>query len=735
VIYLVNIIIAALHEMHVVDWNFLYVNVYLLLSLSAILGIWGFRLREPLYENIFPFAPFGGFFFLAIGTICLITIAQLLGNWNDATLKVIRDFILFSHVGFGIIFVTYFFSNFMVMMAENKPVVKVLYKPNRMPYFTFRFAGLIAMLAFVFYSNWRTYIYHSIGGFYNYIADLYLLQGDGAFAESFYQQSDHQAPLNNRANYALATRNIERYDLEEALKNYDYSNERRPTEFSLVNHGNLYLRTGRYFDAVLTFRKGELKSPNSAALLNNLGFAYAKTHQIDSALHYYGKARDYSLTRESAEANFFAMAALEYLPIKTDSVVKIFGSNAAMVRGNALALATLFDQSLESEFDIDKLMGKELDLYTATELNNYLVYHAKDSDTTLTRKAFAIATDSLNLGYAEALKASLAHVYYHQGNVYKALEVLGELAYLSSSHKGKYNYIMGLWTLEQENPEVAASYFAYAGTADYKDAPFYYAIALTESGQYEQAITAWDSVAQRGDEPQKKLAAQIKNVLTMRADQLTNLSDVEKYQFCRYRIGLNDTTTFSRIAGTFENVNYKAQALLDMTRKQFNAGRTAVAIQLLNRVAGLQLTDENLFNNIRYTELEILASRKEIRTLAAQINKGVTFDATRNLEKVLYATLISEANGDTLTASRNYEYLAKQNPYFEIGILAAAEYFRTHDTSGLKGYTTLVEAIHVNPNSIPLLRAYIAEATRLGFDDYAASAIQRLAILESRYAQ
>jgi tetratricopeptide (TPR) repeat protein len=734
-IYLVNVIIAALYEMRIIDWDFIYINVYLLLSFSAVLGLWGFRLRESLYENIFPFSPFGGFFFISIGTICLITIAQLLGNWNDAALKIVRDLILFSHAGFGIIFLTYFLSNFVAMMAENKPVVRVLYKPNRMPYFTFRFAGLIAMLAFVFYSNWRTYIYHGIGGFYNYVADLYMLQGDETFARSFYEQSDHQTPLNNRANYALATYHTARYNFDEAFKNYDYANERRPIEFSLVNEGNLFLRTGRYFDAIHELRRAEFHAPNSAALLNNLGYAYSKIHRVDSASYYFEKARNHKLTQHSAEANFFALAALEYLPIKTDSLAKVFGNNSPMVKANALALATLFDQPIETDFEIDELHGKQLDLYSATELNNYLINQAKKLDTTFTRKAFDIASDTLNADYGEALKASLAHAYYHQGNVYKALEIMGELAYLSSSHKGKYNYIMGLWTLEQENPEIAASFFSHAETTNYKQAPFYYAIALTESGQYTQAIIAWDSVARGDDDAQKQLAMQLKKILTLQPAEVTGLPDNEKYQYCRYRIGLNDTTLLNRIANTFEDVNYKAQALLDMTRKQFKAGRTGAAIQLLNKVSGLQLTDKNLFDNIRFTELQLLASRKEIRTLAAQINKGVTFDEQHNLEKVLYATLMSEVSGDTVTASKNYEFLAKQNPYFEIGILAAAQYFGSHDRSGLRAYNTLVEAIHVNPNSIPLLRAYIQEASKQGFEEFAASAAERLALLEGRYAQ
>jgi hypothetical protein len=89
-VYIINVILTCLYEIGGIHWNFLYINLFLLATISGILGIWGFRLRESLYENIFPFAPFGAFFFVALASICFVTIGQLLGNGNDAAVKVIR---------------------------------------------------------------------------------------------------------------------------------------------------------------------------------------------------------------------------------------------------------------------------------------------------------------------------------------------------------------------------------------------------------------------------------------------------------------------------------------------------------------------------------------------------------------------------------------------------------------------------------------------------------------------
>jgi Tfp pilus assembly protein PilF len=727
-IYLLNVIITCLHEMGVIDWQFIYLNIYLLITISAILGIWGFRLREPQYENILAFNPFGAFFIISLALIFFATSFQLLANSNDAALRIIRDIIIFSHAGFGIIFFTYFLSNFMAMMAEGKQVYKILYRPNRMPFFTFRFAGLIATLAFVFYSNWHQYVYHGLAGFYNYVADLYILQGNEAFGQSFYEQSSNNAVQNHRANYALGTLKTSRLNFEGAERNYQLAAGRRPSEFALINQGNLYFWTGNYFDAIKSFEKADKILPSSARIKNNLGYSYAKTHSLDSATHYLNEAMEDAEVKSSAETNFLAMVTAEYIPINTDSVLKFFNTTSPATLSNAMAAATLFGQNIK--INKDPLAQRELDLYSATYLNNYIIKNAKTLDTAFTSRANAIASDSLNYSYSEALKASLANAYYHQGNVAKALEVLAELVYLTQSHKGKYNYIMGLWALEQGNAEAASTYFTFAETADYKYAKFYNAIALTEARKTNEAILAWDSLGVNDDKSIQRLASQLKSILTVSSTEALKLPDEEKYQFCRYRIALSDTILFKKVYNTFVDNNYRAQALLDLSQRFYKADQLPAAIRFLTETSGIQLTDKRLYEDIRHFELQMLASRGEIRMLARQINKDVEFDQAHQLHKLLYAALISESSGDTATADKNYKVLGRWNPYFEEGVIAAANFYKTKKPNSQEAYDILVNALYVNANSRKLLKAYAHEALRQGFDEYAASAVERLNALQ-----
>ena len=733
VIYLANIILTVAHELRLLSFDLIYLDVFLLLSVSSVLGVWGFRMREAVYQDIIAFAPFGALFFLALGSICFATIGHLAGNANDPGVFVLRHAILFSQAGYGLMFLLYVLSNFGPMLAQNGPVHKVLYLPKRMPYFTFSLAGLIATLAIFFFAHWRSYVYNAFAAFYNTYGDLHTLRGDGNLGYSFYLKSSSQGVVNHRANYALAVINARRYNFYEADEYIKKANLSRATPYSLVNRGNIFIRAGRTEDAIDAFRTTLRRFPGEAAIENNLGVSFLKTGTIDSALFYLSSAREKPLTKSSAETNFFGMAASEAIPMNIDSVYRIFGNTEPALLSNLYALSSVLDQPVS--ISEDPLSSEQLNLYTATYLNNYIIRNARSLDSTFTARAYALASDSVNTNFSEALKASLAYAYYYQGNVSRALELLADLVYVSQSYQGKFNYIMGVWALEQNNPELAATYFNFADTYDYKEAPFYKAIAFTEAGDLGEALAAWDSLRLTGTTRQKDIAANMRRILTMNANQLPEMNDPERYQFCRYRISPNDSLTFNRVAAAFTNENYRAQALLDFSRKLYDAGYVTPSIQYYQKIAGLQLSSEELYEDIRHFELILLAARGDLRGLASQINKGITFDQRRQLEKIYYTALLNEASGDTINAAKNYRILSSSNPYFEDGVIAAFNYVKKHSANGFDAYNILAEAIQINNSSIPLLQVYQDEAERLGFDDYAAATAQRIRELRSRGAR
>lgn len=726
VIYLTNLVLAYLYEANLIQWNFLFINVYLLLTISGVLILWGYKQREPIYGNIMPFTPHGSLFIICLATIAFITVASLAGHANDVALTVVRKLILFSHIGFGFIFTIYIISNFILMMAENLNVYKVLYKPTRMPYFTFRFAGFIAVLGFVFYSDWRDFVYKGFSGFYNELGDLYQLVDKRGFAEAYYKQAKTYSFDNHHANYVIAAMETNRNNRQAARDAYEYANYKRPTEFSLANEANLYLREGNIFKGISLLRNANNKKENSGPLLNNLGYALSKIHNLDSALLCFDVART-TQASTAAEINVTALIAQEYLPIDADSLSGIFNNASPATMANLFAVATIHQQPFQYQPSIS---NQQLTLYEATLVNNYMVHQLKQLDTAFIHRVHQLANDSVNDIYEEALKVTLAHAYYHKSNVARALELLGEMAYVSQLQQGEYNYIMGLWTLEQGNAALAASYFYYSNLYEYKDGPMYFTLALAEA-RAPEALQEAERLMQSERDDYREIGAQVKTILTRPLQSLS--TDLEKYQYAHYRLALKDTTTLITLINTVSSDDYKAKMILEMAQRQFNAGNSVAAIQLYRRIENLKITDKKLFNAIQYFELLMLASRGEIRTLATTINtNAIEFDQAHQLDKLLYAALISEVSGDTATASNNYRLLAHYNPFFEEGVIAAARYFKQHSENELHAYTILAEAIHVNATSVRLNEAYIAEALRMGFDDYATGAEERLKRIKAR---
>lgn len=724
VIYLVNLILTGLHQIGVIDWNFIYINIYLLFIISGVVGFWGFRSRESLYENILPFHPFGAFLYLALGTIAFATLGNFLGNMNDSALRILCDIIIFTHIGYCFIFMLYVVSNFIELLGNNLAVDKVLYKPTRMPYVSFQLAGLIVSLAFAFYVGWREYVYNGVAGFYTQLGDLDLELANDTFARAHFEQARSYGFQNHHANYVIAQMKSRDFNFDDAHIYYRRANGKNPSEYSLVNNGNIFIWENEMFLAIKDYRNSLNTFPNSGHLENNLGYSYGKIYNLDSATYFLGKAREHDYTRQSAEANFFALEALETMPIYADSIVQTFDHSYPATVANALALAN--SQNQKFDFAIDPLKYKTLNLYTATLLNNYIVRHAKTMDSTEVKAIYIIANDSLNSDYGETLKVALASAYYFQHNISRALEIMAELTYMSQSYAGQYNYLQGLWALEQDNPEIAATYFGFSVTQNYKKANLYRAIALTEAGLLAEAKVAWDSLAANGDDDEKQLSHAINNIITLPYRNAASLEDPLKYQFCRYRISVYDTSEFEMLAPTFSNDNYKAQAIYDMAQRQFAWGNFSKSILYINQVSGLAITNKNLYNSIRHLELLMLAQRREIRNLASQINNEIEFDLKYQLEKLLYTALISEESGDTTKAEQNYRILSAYNPYFEEGIIAAANFYRTHGKDQFEAYSILAEAIHINNNSPKLLMAYIEEANRVGFVEYAESATEQL---------
>lgn len=721
-IYLANLVLAYLHETRVIDWDFIYVNLFLLLLISAILGIWGFRQREEQYKYLFNFYPFGAIAFIAMAICCFMTLGHFMATFNDPAIEVFRDFIIYSHLGYGAIFVIYITSNFLDPLKRNLQVYKVLYRPTSMPYFTFRLAGLIAFIAFVVKSNWEVPVNQSIAAYYNGVADLHLYNGESSLAETYYEEASIFGYNNHKSHYMLGHLTLRKKDDVKAAVHYKAAIAKNPTPQSFVNLSNIYMEQSRFFDALFALNQGLELSPDNGAILNNIGLAYAKTNIIDTAAYYLNEAYEQNDTRQAAGSNLLALIAQNDININPDSVLSGFDiSDDKISVNNSFVLNSKAQQHYDKSYLPE---DSSLSFLDASIVYNGAFNQLFGEDSLKTNLLSKYINYTGNLSFSEKLKAAQYLNFYKNRRVAEAFRELNWLANTSTFNAGEYFNLIGLWALEQEVPYVAVDYFKWAADRNYTNAKFNLAIALTEDQRIEEAKAIWLELLRIGDNKAKDIAKNMLTVLTTTEEVYTNATDQQKYLYLRYLINYTDTTRFNQLIDEVENPNYKGQAILDMSKKLWKKDLDSEAVSYYSRLAGMEISDPALFDRIQWYELKMLAAQGNVRGLSTKINQGIEFDREHLLEKLYFTALINEASGDTTKARQNYEQIAYKNPFMEEMTIAAANYLGIKDK--FEAYNILLNGIEINPKSVKLLKAYILQCARVQLNNYAELSLEDL---------
>ncbi|MBO2013136.1 hypothetical protein [Hymenobacter negativus] len=85
----------------------------------------------------------------------------------------------------------------------------------------------------------------------------------------------------------------------------------------------------------------------------------------------------------------------------------------------------------------------------------------------------------------------------------------------------------------------------------------------------------------------------------------------------------------------------------------------------------------------------------------------------------------AEQQGNVATATKNYQRIVREAPFNETAILAAGRFYASrHEATA--AYDALRAGLNENPQSLPLLRAYVLAAADAGLTDYATDALAQL---------
>lgn len=721
-IYMINLLITYLQKTGYLSWGVYTLNLFLLLSISAGLSVWGFRHREEQYKNIFAADPFGVYIILSLITLCFTSLSFFFLTGNDPVIELMGNMILYGHLGYGIIFILYIISNFGPMLVQNLPVHRVLYNPKTMPYFTFRIMGLIASYAFLAYdTNWNRLIDQAMAGYYNGRGDVYYVQGDDTSAIGYFKRAAFYRQTNHHAHYALATIHAAQVDPYNERLEYAKAIEYTPTPYAYLNLSDTYDRAKEYASSAYLLNLAHKKFPGDGPIANALGLTYARLNKPDSALYFFKRAVDNGLT-DVGSTNLLAQSNRIRTGFPADSLFQLLGSTADGTKSNALALANT--QQLKIKLDLgEALRDTILNAYTATLLANYLINQRAEVDTSTLAQTVQLANRPVNEFFAEPVLSASAQAYYEQGHVNRAFKIARQLAYQTGS--GKYHYLLGLWSMEQANPLMASDYFEKAQDRQWPNAEFSKAIALASCDSIKKAIDAWQKIKDRGDSVHGAIAQRMLLVLSATPKTAALLSEVDRYRYLLFALPRFDDQAFENVVNTLQNDELKARALVDLSRKWFELDEPATAAALLVQTTGLKITDTNLLNDIRYLNLMLAAANQNWKDLKSAYGK-LPFDGIHRIEKLYIEARLAEQENNVTLATQNYRLMMAANVQFDEGLAAAVRYLAKQKTATTELHTVLTDGLLIKPNSVKLLKVYAQESARLGLEDEAVHALDKL---------
>jgi len=718
-IYFVNLAITFLIREKYIFWDIITVNSFFLLAVSALLGIWGVRQRESLYADAVENPIHAVFLYLGFFLTAFVTIGFSIGTDNSPLTETLNEIILFVHMGYGIIFLAYVTSNFGPMLMANIHVHKILYQPSTMPFFTFRVMGTIATFAFLSFSSpLISYFDRALAAVYNAQGDIQYTQGELTTAEAYYRKSLGYRNRNYHAHYALATLYAIQLEPIKEMKEYDALLSTTPSEATFLNLNDIYSTNGNYVKNKSVLKDGLSIYKNSGLLANAQGLNFYQIGLLDSSIFYFQKSRKSSLTKVTAETNIFATSVKLNLKFPADSLLQLIGSHDAGVQSNALALANAQQLPLQVKVEIPK--DTVLNLKIATLLCNQLTNQASTIDTLQLRQIASLARKPVNANFKEYLLGSVAQAYYQQDQIKKALDIIREMAF--STDQGKRYNLLATYFLEQGDALTAARYFKIAHDKKVSGAQLRQAIAYSEADSIREALPLWRSLSSSTDSLERQQAQLYVKILERPLTSWEDLSDIEKYGMCHYRISLADSSLFQKIVNSISDNNLRARAIIERSKKWYQLDESQEAIKELQPLRGIQLTDKKLVDEIAVLNLMLSASTQQWDFIESGLKPGLPTEY-RN-ESIYLNALLSQQKGIDVKAAM--AYLSNVNLLFEEGLVAAANYYEKDTTDRLKPYSILVNGLLARPTSVKLLKEYSKLAVNLGFEDEAKQSVVKL---------
>ncbi|MBK6267433.1 hypothetical protein JKA74_20500 [Marivirga sp. S37H4] len=719
-LYLVYVALTFARNSFLIDLNIVYLDEFILLAISAILGIWGFRKRSELFSKQLAFRPLGAYLYLVLGIITFSTISWIFSNGNDPLVETFEDMIVFSHLGFGLLFLIYVLYNFVALLNAGHGIYPVVFRPVNIPYTLVRLIGFGVVVALVLRVTYLPY-YQAVSGYYNSLGDYYEYVDNNEAAKTTFKIARQYAVTNHKSNFEIGQMEYNDKNWAEASSYFKQAAWKRPSVQAYINRAQTQLNASLYFEALFTLEAAQKDIPDNPYILNMMGLVYDDLNKIDSSFIYFDAAVRASNTesiKNIAESNKLALFAKnrvnEELPGESSIQDK-----PVPYQANYIALANQKRKVLE-DFVVS---AKDIDTFLTYNDFSFLFNYTLNK--TIAHKSFT--GDSIgwlkefkeNKTFFKSIDYAIASRENYAGDQKSAYSLIYDLENSEISDAGFYYLTHGLWLYEQGAYNMAHEKFQQAEKLKMSEASTFRVIALIQAGRLYEAARIYE----------EQFKGMVVDDQVLKQDPL--------YQFLQGNP--------EELPDSFLYLWLKTNASLQPEEKKAIKDQLAnspfLALYQMEKVVSLVEDEkpeeawEKLDSiNIAKEEIGLSVFRNNLKALLiAKLNKIDQVDGVDTSElsvyprnyKLLFDAFLSRNSVDSVKANQLMWRLGNENVFFDQGVIMASEYFRSKGEQE-KAYGLLVEAARLNESSIPILKAYILQALRLNLTSYASESMDDL---------
>jgi hypothetical protein len=418
----------------------------------------------------------------------------------------------------------------------------------------------------------------------------------------------------------------------------------------------------------------------------------------DSALIYYDAAYRSGHSMDVSVTNYLGLAADLGLNFDADSIVTHYGSPESIaVKTNALAL--------------DNITGKERpqapfesnapwNMYNAAFLNNYLLnqYNNLDSGFYYLQDQKALLPE--NIKYSEEIRYQSALALYQKGHVNKAIENLENLSVVGTTNQGKHLFALGVIRAAQQDFENAHIHFNHAISSGYPRAKIAASICEYISGSQDSATLIWQKMLV--EDPDSSYA---KNLIHLTNSDISTLEAEEIVSWVQLHPRA-PAELVDQLLATISDPEVRNKLLYVLIARHVRNDDLTLADQYLSMVQD--------------------QSMEPFQREAILIN--VSLDGAYDVPITPFDDLnLLRNEGDPLDMSDSVRYksMARINAYNIPAVVEAVNYYRLYGKT-LDAYNVLLDALRINPHSVPLVELYIEECLNEYLATYALNGLKSL---------